>query len=138
MGGGPCAGFRVSSHISILELSEVVRLALRLAKKNPPGRIVVLVDSNVVKCAASKERSSSKLLGRALRRLAAICVVAGIYMVFGHVPTRLSPADDPTRDTALRLPTPGLEIAGWESLGLFRLSSVPRVRVGFRIGYLWF
>jgi hypothetical protein len=120
--------FRVTSHINLLELSSVVRLASRLVKIGRPIRIVVLVDSNVVKCAAAKGRSSSRLLCRILCRFAAICVVAGIYMVFGYVPTRLNPADDPTRDVTIRVPTPGLGLAGWESLDIFRLSSLPKCR----------
>ena len=120
--------FRISPHINLLELSVVVRLVEKLAKQGRAGRIVVLVDSNVVKCAASKGRSSSKLLGKALCRLAAICVIAGIYLVLGYVPTRLNPADDPTRDAPLRIATPGLGISSWESLDLLKLSAVPRVR----------
>ena len=120
--------FKVATHINLLELSAVVRLAMRLAKSGRSIRLVVLIDSNVVKCAAAKGRSSSKLLCKALCRLAAICVLAGLYMVFAYAPTRLNPADDPTRDVCLRLPTPGLGISGWGSPELFRLAAVPRCR----------
>ena len=91
--------FQVSTHINVLELSAVVRLVNNLVRKGKPLRVVILVDSNVVRCACSKGRSSSKALTKLLVRLAALSLVGGLYLVFGFVPTRHNVADDPTRDT---------------------------------------
>lgn len=81
--------FDRSSHINILELSVVVRLAVRLVRLGVSARVVVFVDSNVVKCAAAKGRSSSKALARLLSRLSVLCVIGGLYLVYGFGPTRL-------------------------------------------------
>eukprot|EP00435_Cladocopium_sp_Y103_P013731 s39_g3.t1 len=123
-----CWTFRVPAHINVLELSAVVRLVDRLVKKGKASRVVVLVDSNVVKCAASKGRSSSKALSRLLSRLAALSVIGGIYVVFGFAPTRLNPADDPTRDCVLRAPIPGLDFAAWDRFDLYNLACLPKLR----------
>ena len=120
--------FRVSSHINLLELSAVLRLVTRLVKKGKSLRVVILVDSNVVRCAASKGRSSSRALSRLLSRLAALSVVGGLFVVFGFIPTRWNPADDPTRDTILRSSIPGMDLAAWDRPDLFRLSCFPRCR----------
>ena len=120
--------FRVSRHINLLELSSVVRLVSSLVKKGKSGRIVILVDSNVVCCACSKGRSSSKALTRLLVRLATLSVVGGLYVVFGFVPTRLNCADDPTRDVPLRQPIPGMDLATWDRLDLFRLAGLPKLK----------
>lgn len=116
------------AHINILELSCVLRLATRLAKSGKPLRVVVLVDSNVVKCAASKGRSSSKALSRLLSKLAAVCVVSGLYLSFAFVPTRLNPSDDPTRDAVLRSPRPGLGLDSWTSEDLYQLAQFQGLR----------
>lgn len=120
--------FRVSSHINLLELSAVLRLVHRLVKKGKACRVVVLVDSNVVRCAASKGRSSSRALTRLLCRLAALCLAGGIYLVLGFVPTRLNPADDPTRDCSLRTPIVGLDLASWNRSDLFGLAGACKCR----------
>ena len=91
--------FRVTSHINIMELSAVVRLVAGCVKKGKSLRLVILVDSNVLKCASAKGRSSSRALSRILSRLAALCVVGGLCVSLSFIPTRLNPADDPTRDT---------------------------------------
>ena len=120
--------FRVSSHINILEMSVVVRLVSKLVKQGKCLRIVVLVDSNVVKCAAAKGRSSSRALSRLLCRLAALSVAGGIYVTFGFVPTRLNISDDPTRGFPLRGSIPGLDLPTWDRSDLFRLLALPRLR----------
>ena len=120
--------FRVSSHINLLELSAVVRLAERLVKQGKSLRVTILVDSNVVCCAASKGRSSSRALAKLLSRLGALCIIGGLYLVFGFIPTRWNPADDPTRDCVLRSPIPGMDLAAWDRSLLFRLSRHPKLR----------
>jgi hypothetical protein len=120
--------FRVSRHINLLELSSVVRLVSSLVRKGKSGRVVILVDSNVVCCACSKGRSSSRALTKLLVRLATLSVVGGLYVVFGFVPTRMNGADDPTRDVPLRQPIPGMDFATWDRLDLFRLAGLPKLK----------
>ena len=120
--------FRISAHINVLELSSVLKLVNRLVRAGKALRVVVLVDSNVIKCAASKGRSSSRALSRFLVRLAALAVAGGLYLVFGFVPTRLNPADDPTRDVPLREPIPGLDLTTWDRSDLFRLACSCRLK----------
>lgn len=123
--------FRISAHINVLELSSVMKLVSRLVKEGKALRVVILVDSNVIRCAASKGRSSSRALSRFLVRLAALAIAGGLYLVFGFVPTRLNIADDPTRDVVLREPIPGLDLATWDRADLFRLASFPRFKRAF-------
>ena len=105
----------------------MLRLALRSVRAGRPARLVVLVDYNVVRCAASKGRSSSRALSKILCRLGALCVVGGVYLVYGFAPTRLNPAYDPTRDVDLRAAAPGLSLGSLTSLDLLRLSALPRL-----------
>ena len=121
----------MQTHINILELSVVVRLVSRLVAQGKSLRVVVLVDSNVVRCAASKGRSSSKALSKALNRLAALSVLGGIYLVLGFAPTRLNPSDDPTRDVALRDPSPGFDLSAWGRRDLYALASLSKLRRPF-------
>ena len=120
--------FRITAHINVLELEAVVRLVGRLVAKGVSKRVVVLLDSNVIKCAASKGRSSLRALAKALARLAVLSVAGGLYLVFGFCPTRHNPADDPTRDVELRGSIPGIDLAAWDRLDLYRLASLPKLR----------
>lgn len=63
-----------------------------------------MVDSNVVRCAASKGRSSSRALSPFLCKYGALCLSGGIYFSLPFVPTRLNTSDDPTRDRDVRDP----------------------------------
>ena len=120
--------FRGASHINILEEASVLRLAQRLVKLKHPTRVVSLVDSNVVRGATAKGRSSSKGLSRVLVKLNATCVAAGLYIHTPFCPTRLNVSDDPTRDVQLRTPTPGLPTSTMSREELFRLATLPKLR----------
>ena len=93
-------------HINILEASCVYRLVCALAKQSGPLRVVSLCDSNVAKCAIAKGRSPSFGLSPVLRRLAAVSVAFGISCSLVFCPTRLMPADHPSRDSAIPEPVP--------------------------------
>ena len=105
--------FRKDSHINILELASMHRLASEMAKKGRPLRLVNLVGSYVCRCAASKGRSSSRALSTILRRFNAVSVAAGLYWTLPFCPTRWNPADDPSRGVGLRSSLSGLSISGW-------------------------
>ena len=124
---------KATCHINLLELSAVLKLATRLIRLGKSVRVLVLVDSNVIKCAASKGRSSARAL-KALSKLAALCIVGGLYVVFAYVPTRLNVADDPTRSVPVRCSIPGMDLAAWDRLDLFSLASRPRLRCWAVIG----
>ena len=90
--------YQTRRHINILELKSVVRLAERLVRKGQACRIVNFGDSNVIRRAASKGRSSSRALTPFLCRYGVLCIAGGLYFSLPFVPTRLNTSDDPTRD----------------------------------------
>eukprot|EP00434_Breviolum_minutum_P038829 symbB.v1.2.034454.t5/scaffold4448.1/size41344/4 len=120
--------FRKESHINILEESALLRLAQRCTKLAYPTRLTVLVDSNVVRGATAKGRSSSLGLSTVLRRLNAICVAAAIYMHIAFVPTRLNISDDPTRDRPLRAASSGIDVSGLSRDELFDFFLMHKLR----------
>ena len=98
-----------------------------------------MVDSNVVRGATSKGRSSSISLSTVLRRFNAICVAAALYFNIPFCPTRLNIADDPTRDRPLRSNAPGFDISKMSRDELFDLFSHHSWRGGQPIGPgFWF
>ena len=114
---GKAWAWRAMSHINILELASVLRL-LRFLAPHGSLRIVVFVDSAVALQAASKGRSPSRGLTPILRKVAAVCLAADLYPVFHFCPTRLNPADCPTRDTLLPPPS---DHAVWPELTIDQL-----------------
>ena len=120
--------FSGSSHINLLEMSVILRLVHRLIRGNESLRVLALVDSNVVRCAVSKGRSSSRALNKLLCRITACLVLGGLYLNLGFCPTRLNPSDDPTRDVPLRSPSFGLDLESWPIEALYKLSGLPKMR----------
>lgn len=120
--------FKKQSHINILEEAALYRLVCRIAKKGRSIRSIAITDSNVVKCATAKGRTSSKGLGPILRKLCSLVLAAGIYLNVAYIPTRLNCADDPTRDHPVRGPLFGMDLSTWTSEDLFKLSSLGRFR----------
>ena len=120
--------FKRNSHINTLEESSVLRLCTMLAKGGTPIRACNLADSNVVRCATSKGRSSSFGLSPVLRRVSATCVAGGIYLSVPFVPTRLNASDDPTRDRPIRSPAPSLGVFDMTTDNLFKLAGVMKTR----------
>ena len=120
--------FRRASHINILEEASVLRLCQLIARRGKPVRITVIVDSNVVRCATSKGRTSSVGLGSILRRVCALQVAAGIYLHAAFVPTRLNVADDPTRSSDLREPLECMDLENMSVDQLFELGSITKTK----------
>lgn len=120
--------FRKNSHINILEESALLKLCGILAREGVPRRISVMVDSNVVRCATSKGRTSSLGLASILRRVTAQVVAAGLYVNIPFCPTRLNVADDPTRDRPIRESSPGLRCGEMSKAELFELANFPKMR----------
>ena len=120
--------FRKQSHINILEMASLLRLAGKLAEKCSPMRVVNLVDSYVCRCAASKGRSSSRALSTVLRRFNAITVAAGLYWTLPYCPTRWNPADDPTRCKPLREPVSSFPLELWPVDHIYDLANLPKTK----------
>ena len=119
--------YRGLSHINIKELAAVSKLSLHLAKQARPTRAVCMVDSFVVSAAVSKGRTSSRGLMPLLRRLNATLCAGDFYLNTPFVPTRLNPADDPTRGVPLRPPIESLSTS-LDRESTFQMSSVVKLR----------
>ena len=120
--------FARQRHINLLEMSSLLRLAEKKARSPSATRVVNLVDSNVIRCAASKGRSSSLALATLLYRYNAVCLAGGLYFTLPYVPTRLNTSDDPTRDRAVRQSTSSIGIASASSDQARALLSLPPLR----------
>lgn len=95
-------------HINILETRVVLALMTRLALSSPGVRQVVALDSNVGLSALAKGRSPSYGLRPYVRKTGATVVAGRIYPAYQFAPTRLNPADHPTRDN--EMPEPSLSV----------------------------
>ena len=116
-------------HINILESSTVYKLMCWLARHRPcASRFACLCDSNVARCCLHKGRSSSKALQRALRRLAVVQVSFGQYPHLPCCPTRLMPADGPSRLDQISAPGRTFLDSSWTLAELRRLAVLPRLR----------
>ena len=121
--------FRKQSHINILEMASLLRLVQKLSDRCQPVRAVAMVDSHVTQQgASSKGRTASLGLGAVLRRLNAQLIASSIFLCVPFCPTRLNPADDPTRDREVRPPARGLDVQTWGDDEIFDLISLPRTR----------
>lgn len=120
--------FQTKRHINILELKSVIRLAERLVKRGQTIRVVNMVDSNVIRCAASKGRSSSRALTPFICKYGALCIAGGLYISLPFVPTRLNTSDDPTRDRAIREPSLAVGIDHLSADDIGALNAAPCLR----------
>ena len=117
------------THINLLELKSVYHLAYKLVTDVKTScRPVCLVDSNVIRCAASKGRTSSRCLTSLLRKFAVLCLVGGLYFCLPFCPTRHNPSDDPTRGAELRSRSASLGLESWTYEDLYMLALLPRTR----------
>ena len=115
------------SHINVFELSALLHSVKTVARRGG-GRGCFLVDSHVALRAAAKGRSSSKALKPLLRKLLAVSVAFGVYASFLYCPTRLNPADDPTRDALLRTPSGSADLGSFSPECLYGLAELPKLR----------
>ena len=116
------------SHINLLEVEAVCKMASRLAIRGGSMKVVAFVDSNVTRGAASKGRSSSLALSGYLRRLGATSIAGDLYLVTPYVPTRLNRADDPTRHTSIRSAESEAFYESWAEEDLYKLAEVKKLR----------
>jgi ribonuclease HI len=92
--------WRRPEHINVLELralTTAVRWVLSF-RQALNCRLLVLCDSQVVVGAVTKGRSSSQLLLRRLRYLAAMALASGLRLTVRWVASADNPADGPSRN----------------------------------------
>ncbi len=116
------------SHINLLETAAVLRLYRDKAREGGDVRFVFLEDSHVSRSALARGRTSSNAMRPMLRKAAAIAIAYGLYPAGRFAPTRINPADAPSRDKPLPSPVPssitrllGLPALHW-------LSKKPKLR----------
>ena len=91
--------WRHVAHINVLELQAMVNgLQWRLRKASQFNkRVLHLVDSQVLASVVVKGRSSSRRLFKALNKLNALAVAAGVYLSVGYLASEDNPSDIPSR-----------------------------------------
>ena len=94
-------------------------------------RFPVLTDSAVCLGSHQKGRSSARLLCPSLRKAGAVAIAGGLYPAPIFAPTRLNPADDPTRDQACRLPCKSSLLSHFRAPDLAVFGSLTRPRANW-------
>ena len=96
---------RSHAHINVLEAIAVLVEINRRARStaNFHTTYLHLVDSQVALGVFTKERSSSRMLQRFLRKANASCLAANLLPVFAHVRSKPNPADMPSRRHDIKL-----------------------------------
>ena len=90
--------FKFADHINLLEALALVTLFQRLKRTQlMHRRVIVLIDSGVVKGAATKGRSSSRRLNAHLRRLSALLLSRDLYVELLWIPSAANSSDAPSR-----------------------------------------
>ena len=100
---------RSGSHINELE-SQAILMELRARSRKVANFSTVylhLVDPQVALSIFTKNRTSSRLLQRVIRRANALCLAAHIYQVLVYVRSELNPADAPSRGGGRFVTMPG-------------------------------
>ncbi|CAE7042221.1 unnamed protein product [Symbiodinium sp. CCMP2592] len=116
-------------HINLLETAVFYRLCCHRARSVPgPLRFCSLIDSNVSRGAVTKGRTPSRALTRGLRRIAAVQLAFGLYAQLPFCPTRLMPADHPSRGADIPSPEVSLQLPSWSPTITRELLRLPRLR----------
>ena len=93
------------SHINVLEAKATLKVFREIAKKGGDVRFCYFGDSHVARSVIARGRSSSHALRPTLFKIAALCVAFGLYPAGRFVPTRLNPADAPSRGGSIDPPS---------------------------------
>ncbi|CAE7780608.1 unnamed protein product, partial [Symbiodinium sp. CCMP2456] len=118
--------WRRERHINVHEPGAYKHLCMRKARGPIPSRFVSLIDSNVSRCAISKGRSPSSALAAELREISALSLAFGFYGALPFTPTRLMPADAPSRHAPVPPPLAGPPLH--ERYPLEALVPLPRLK----------
>lgn len=115
--------WKANSHINVLETAATLRLFRRVARNGGDVRVTYLADSHVSRSVVAKGRSASGALQQMLKSSAAICLAFGILPAGRFAPTRLNPADHPTRNSQIPPAVDGLLSLLKDARALWILSS---------------
>ena len=118
--------WKKQAHINVLESEAFLRLCFLKARQARPSRFVSFIDSNVARCSIGKGRSPSAALTSVLRRTAGVSLACGLYGALPFCPTRLMPADAPSRGAPVLEATPGPSLCSQPSPS--PLAALPRLR----------
>ena len=118
------------AHINILETATVGRLLKNLAREKPSTRMSIAVDSHVALASIAKGRSPSLGLRQCLRRIAAIVLAGDLYPALHFAPTRLNPADHPSRMRELLEALKSCRAENLTKKELFQLARVSGLKKG--------
>lgn len=94
------------AHINVYEASTVTSLLNQLIQDEPSTRHNLVVDSRVAQGSLVKGRSSALSLQPVLQKAAACQLAGDIYPAITFGPTRIIPADAPSRDREIEEPVP--------------------------------
>ena len=120
--------WKKSVHINLLETSSTLKLFRSLAKENPDSRFVYLSDSHVARSALARGRTSSIALRQLLKQQAALTLAFGLYPAGDFVPTRVMPADAPSREKELEEPVPSSFFESLTDAELLWIASLPKMK----------
>ena len=123
--------WKSKSHINILETATIGKLFKDLARRKPSSRVSVAVDSHVALASIAKGRSPSIGLRPCLRRIAAILIAGDIYPALHYAPTRLNPADHPSRRNELLEPLRACRAMDLSENELFQMAKVSGLKRSF-------
>ncbi|CAE7369100.1 folD, partial [Symbiodinium necroappetens] len=77
---GVAWSWREAAHINVLEAKALLRAILDAAQSRDDQRLVVITDSGVTLGAACKGRSSTRALGKVLKRIASVQLACGLQV----------------------------------------------------------
>ena len=121
--------WKSSAHINLLETAATMKLFRKKAREGGDLRFVHLCDSHVSRSGVQKGRSASTSLQVMLKGIAAICIAYELYPAGRFSPTRLNPADHPTRDSELPEMIPGLlSVFDFDPKALWALAKLSGLR----------
>ena len=119
-----------SSHINLLEASAIGRAFCKKAKDGGDRRFIYLCDSHVARASCARGRTSSDAMRPILKRIASLSVAYGLYGHGRFSPTRMNPADAPTRNYDVPEPVPFSLVEGRSVEEVAWMLKLPRVRRG--------
>ena len=117
-----------NSHINLLQASAVCRVFQRVGRCGGDSRFVFLCDSHVARASITRGRTSSGGMRPILSRISALSVAYGLYRVGRYSPTRLNPADAPTRDYVCQTPCSSSILSDLSYEEIAWVASLPRMR----------
>ena len=103
----------------------MIKLFKKVALDGGDCRMSYFIDSHVAKSALCRGRSASSSLQPLLKRACSWCLAFGLYPAGRFAPTRLNPADHPTRNKQIPDATAS---SLWKALDLGLLFALSRLR----------